>query len=423
MATTPTKRKERTASFSVRPSKVLIIDLAGQNSTKSKCLRKPLTVDIAKGQKSNPQEIKPRYTFLDLPSEIRNQIYELTIVTFEIRITSVATTAPQPYGNLGELPALFKDYWEAPDLNTVKNRCTWVINPIDLFRKFVIDATWNLLLGPYGVKRSSTCGGFHPFEASYVKLGSTPVTPNLFLVNKQVYQEASTLFFVRNHFIFDASWTHTSFAPLAFLYDHSGAYAWLRSLHIRMDTVPNWIKAPELRAPSEYAFPSGGTWKDLIAEIGKMRLRHFGLSVNVDIIDRLYFNSEWRSVPKPAPWLEGLKKIRDLQSMAVDVRLYTFWLHWRDEISQDSDIPVIVSMCDDLKEHWLSSRASNQQTFLDLYEGEDEGFRQHRLSFRACVEDVPRWQLPRQMLSSPEWKQMADLTERYRQKDYVISGI
>ncbi|KAJ4349371.1 uncharacterized protein N0V89_007985 [Didymosphaeria variabile] len=388
-----------------------------------------------------------RLTFLDLPSEVRNQIYGYCILAPELEIGSKAQTAARSYGDptLLERPEAnpegtsFAEYWQEMPIerSPATRQTSWTVEPIEIYRKFVINQTSNVALGETIARRVHIPGGFRAFKASYVKSDRTPsLSVNLFLANKQICREASTLFYEKNHFVFNNRWEDVHFAPMAFLWDHPGAYISMRSLHIVMPDPPNFTNNGRMPR-GEDAVPSNGMWKDLITQICKMKLQHFGVTVSVDITDRFNF------VPPNFPfsaaytyrWYEALFAINGLQSMRLlfDVNPeYTNPDMSSVTQNKGSDIPAVMTLAQKTKYHWLSGKGSYEHSllFMSLSKG-GEGATGQRLEFVSWMKaDNPGlWVFPLHQLppflwqQDPAWYQHRDLTKQYRMQHYTRSGI
>ncbi|KAL5386201.1 hypothetical protein DPSP01_004284 [Paraphaeosphaeria sporulosa] len=141
-----------------------------------------------------------KLTFLDLPPAIRNQIYEYCILDSELEIVSRARTSAKPFGDVASLPrpearphgTSFAEYWQQiPIDESPFQHSSWKIEPMELYRKFVVNDTGNSDIGPT-MSSKRPRGRFRAFEASYAKGGQVQsLVINLFLVNKQICPEAS----------------------------------------------------------------------------------------------------------------------------------------------------------------------------------------------------------------------------------------
>ncbi|KAF1976968.1 hypothetical protein BU23DRAFT_565621 [Bimuria novae-zelandiae CBS 107.79] len=347
----------------------------------------------------------------------------------------------RPEGNVAG-PS-FSAHWAeriagAPPVNL---RSSWTVDPMELYRKFVVNQAGNSNLGATAGKKAQPVGGIHSFKASYIKGNTVPyMNTNLFLVNRQVCMEAATLFYEKNHFIFNTCWEDVSLAPRAFLWDHAGAYLWLRSLHIHMPDVPNFVnhgKMPHL----EHALPSNGQWRDLIMQVRKLRLRHFGLTVTVDVTNRFHYgdpNFAHFSCPQTASWVKPLKLIKGLESMRLIFDVNHQYLHFKEQTADDlqaSDIPAVMEWAHHLKHFWLSGKGTLDDALVRLLRSmTGSGATGIRLEFVSWVgrEFCPGqgwWSFPREQLppllheeEAQDWLLETDLTTHYQQGHLYYPG-
>lgn len=385
------------------------------------------------------------FTFLDLPPEIRNQIYEYCILDSELEIVSKAKTSANPFGDTNSLPrpearpngTSFAEYWQRMpiDERPIQQQSSWNIEPMEIYRKFVVNQIGNPDIGPTMTSKRPR-GGFGAFEASYAKSDRVQsLAINLFLVNKQISREASILFYEKNHFVFNTRWEDVHLAPLAFLWDHPGAYMWMRSLHITLPDPPAFINHGHMPR-GENALPSNGKWKDLITQIRKLNLRHFGLTVSVDVTDRFAhgklnfpftaaYTTQWFKVLLPIKGLWSMRLLFDInfQYTNPDPALVTqLW---------PSDIPAVMSLAQELKEHWLSGKGSYEDAQLRLCNSKIcVGATGQRLEFVSWVksEHPDAWTFPLQhlppslMQQDPNWYTLQDLTYHYQREHYNRPG-
>ncbi|KAL1610765.1 hypothetical protein SLS60_002435 [Paraconiothyrium brasiliense] len=400
---------------------------------------------------SNQQNRVSRFTFLDLPAEVRNQIYGYCILAPELEIVSVAQTAAKSYGDptlLGrpkEFPEgpSFAEYWqEMPvDGSPVTRQSSWTVEPMELYRKFVINETLNPDISDSTAKTVDIPGGFHAFKASYVKSYRTPsISVNLFLANKQICREASTLFYEKNHFVFYTRWEDVHFAPMAFLWDHPGAYNSMRSLHITIPDPPNFINHGST-PQGENVVPSNGMWKTLIKHIRKMKLRHFGVTINFDITNRFFaVNPDYCFFSSAITyrWYEALFSISGLQSMRLlfDVNFqYTNPDMSSVSEGKETDIPAVMALAQKTKDRWLSGKGTYQDALLFITQNKGGDFgdivKWQRLEFVSWVNaaNPGLWVFPLHRLppflwqQDPSWDQLYDLTTQYQAEHYTPSGI
>ncbi|KAL5443524.1 hypothetical protein PMIN06_008687 [Paraphaeosphaeria minitans] len=389
--------------------------------------------------------IARKLTFFDLPLEIRNQIYEYCILASELQIVSKARTSAKPFGDVAFLPrpaanpdeTSFAEYWQQMpiDDSPIQQQSSWRIEPMEIYRKFVINHTGNPDIGPTMPSKRPR-GGFRAFEASYVKADQVQsLAINLFLANKRICREASLFFYEKNHFAFDTRWEDVHLAPLAFLWDHPGAYMWMRSLHIAMPDPPAFINHGRMPGAG-HALPSNGRWKDLVTQIRKLKLRHFGLTISVDVTDR--FTRSKLDSPFAAAyttqWFKVLLTINGLQSMRL-IFDANFQFTNPDPAFVDetwpSDIPALMSLAQELKDNWLSGKGSYQDAQLRLYNASTAaGATGERLEFVSWVksENPDVWIFPLEQLppslsqQEPIWYVRHDLTDRYQRELYTRPG-
>lgn len=401
---------------------------------------------------SNPRQIQQngaarRLTFLDLPPEIRNKIYEYSILVSPVEIVSKPLRAAQPFGKPDLEPPKgnprrmsFAQYWQTMVVDESPNlhRSTWTVEPMEIYRKFIINPLGNPDIGVTIANKLPLLGGFRAFEASYVKRSNTQsLGVNMFLVNKQICQEASTLFFEKNHFVFNTRWEDVHFAPMAFLWDHPCAYHWVRSLHINIPDPPGFVNHGRIPRGA-HALPSNGMWKVLIAQIGKLRLRHFGLTISVDVTDRFH-----RGLPPNHPfsaaytyrWFTDLLTINGLQSMELQFDVNFQYVNpFMEFVSADapSDIPALMSLAQELKDYWLSGKGSYQDAKVYLVNNPRHlGATGARLMFVSWVKadnpdewDFNQDQLPPLLFEQhPDQYFSYDITQKYRQQHYTRHGI
>jgi hypothetical protein len=387
-----------------------------------------------------------RFTFLDLPPEIRNQIYEYCILESELEINSKAKMPAKSYGDTASLQrpearpnaSSFAEYWgQMPmDESPAPLQSSWSIEPMELYRKFVVNGAGNPEFG-VTMGRKTPRGGFRPFEASYVK-GSRmqPLVTNLFLLNRQICQETSRLFYEKNHFVFNTRWEDTHLAPLAFLWDHPGAYMWMRSLHITMPDPPAFVNSGRMPRGGN-ALPSTAGWKDLITQIRKMKLRHFGLTISVDMTDRFY-RSGGPNFPFSAAytihWFEALRAINGLQSMRLIFDVNFQFTNPNIATVTDmwpSDLPAVMGLAQELKDHWLSKKGSYEDAQLVVYNSRTgEGATGQRLEFVSWVksENPHKWVFPLAQLppsfsqQDNSWYQLRDITAQYQNEHFTRPG-
>ncbi|KAF2439382.1 hypothetical protein P171DRAFT_476597 [Karstenula rhodostoma CBS 690.94] len=415
------------------------------NSKSGEMVKRCISTPFSRPSGSSQQDtIARRLTFLDLPPEIRSHIYEYCILDSEVEVISKAKMSAKPFGDPSSLPRpeirpngiSFAEYWQQMpiDESPAQQQCSWNIEPMEIYRKFVDNQTGNPGVGPTTSKRPG--GGFRAFEASYAKSDRVQsLVVNLFLANKQICQEASILFYERNHFVFNTRWEDVHWAPLAFLWDHPGAYMWMRSLHITMPDPPAFVNHGRILR-GEDALPSNGRWKDLVTQIRKLRLRHFGLTISVDVTDRISLgkiNSPFSAAYTPQ-WFKILLPINGLQSMRLlfDVDLqYTNPNPALVTYMWPSDLPAVISMAQELKDHWLSGKGSYEDAQLHLCNSRiGAGATGHRLEFVSWVksENPGAWVFPLQWLppslsrQDPTWYVLTNLTGHYQREHYTRPG-
>jgi hypothetical protein len=387
-----------------------------------------------------------RITFLDLPPEVRNQVYEYCILDFELEINSKAKMPAKAYGDTASLQrpearpnaTSFAEYWERMpiDESPASLQSSWSIEPMEIYRKFIVNGAANPEFVVTMVRRTPR-GGFRPFEASYVRSSRMrSLVINIFLVNRQICQEASRLFYEKNHFVFNTRWEDAHLAPLAFLWDHPGSYMWMRSLHITMPDPPVFVNNGRMPR-GENALPSHGGWKSLITQIRKMRLRHFGLTISVDVTDRFcrsgdpYFPF---SAAYTNHWFEVLLAINGLQSMRLLFDVNPQFTNPNIETVTDvwpSDLPAIMGLAQGLKDHWLSKKGSYEDARLVIYNSQTgKGATGQRLEFVSWVMSgnphtwvFPLSQLPLSLSQQDNsWYQLRDITAQYQSEHFTRPG-
>ena len=386
--------------------------------------------------------------------KVRNRIYRYCIVApgvregsdpddsaqpnQQLRIVSATTEPIRSFGdtiNLGKPTdgASFHEYWTDNDHRTVYRnfgRSSWRVNPMEYFRKFVLNRSMGT--GPIP---TITSGGFNTFEASYhIDVGAPSLDINLFLVCKPVCQEASTMFFADNHFVFAFRWEDVCLGPMAFLNDHPGAYHWMRSLHIDIPDLPDFA-FNEWSSSFDSTLPSNGNWNKLIDQIRKMKLRHLGLTVPVDVHDRQSRSSPDFpiSVPVPCHWLERMKLIGGLESMQLMFGISKqYWNHDIATVNDGvpSDIPAILVWAERLQACWLSGKGTvdNTEVFL-VYNRRitrvDHRYRVNRLEFVSRIDGSIANKMPplSWKADNSNWRLHEPLTERYRAGEYSPEGL
>ncbi|KAF2870037.1 hypothetical protein BDV95DRAFT_619862 [Massariosphaeria phaeospora] len=128
-------------------------------------------------------------SILSLPPELRNAIYILALVSNQtIDIRAAPLNRLETYGDWERLP------------ETKEN----IENKLLLVRPVVKRTCWETDLMQF-VRKFPTGFGIKRYMSSYESYDRLGLALNLFLVNRQMYQEASSLFYKENCFRFHTS--------------------------------------------------------------------------------------------------------------------------------------------------------------------------------------------------------------------------
>ncbi|KAF2651068.1 hypothetical protein K491DRAFT_104526 [Lophiostoma macrostomum CBS 122681] len=214
-----------------------------------------------------------RMSFLDLPPELRNQVYELALVSPCSCLPIVA--------RLSKYQLLERPWW-------IRESTKKELHSLMLRRPVRDRSAWVPSKRYSGTPIRDESGDdslsdikFIPTQCSYELHTNTNVSSSLLMVNKQVYSEAADIFYGRNVFAFNVPWESACFAPLSFLNDLGDAFTMIRSLHL-------WLNLP---IPEKYtdSYPAGHPpsnyhWKNLIGVLRQLQLHHLGLTFHGPIL-------------------------------------------------------------------------------------------------------------------------------------------
>lgn len=283
---------------------------------------------------------------LDLPGELRNQIYEYLLVGQPFVIVARPKKKPETYGDLDTLPGYFREeFRNAATLSRpVQKRSCWLTDVMPALRQ----------IEPNGIM-----GGVKPFRCSYELRGNQGIALNLFLVNKQIHREASGIFFEQNIFSFETRWEDMCFAPLTFINDQTMARTMIRSLHLDMNVPPPYCcwdfrerrVASDRRGAIQISAPSNYYWKMLMDEISKLPLRHFGLTIHGSVPQGL--ETEFEEKVRMFPWINTLLKLGPFQSSCLDIQCCP----WYDENFQLLALPSTVAFVEGVRMAWMKDNS------------------------------------------------------------------
>ncbi|KAF2117289.1 hypothetical protein BDV96DRAFT_571859 [Lophiotrema nucula] len=212
--------------------------------------------------------------FLDLPAELRNQIYEYALVNPRLLVViSAPLKQLETYGDVEWLPESFRRVHLVGALlgRPAEKRTTWKASPTAHLHRIL----------KHDKKQPGS--GIVPYQASYELQGANTVTLNLLLASKQVYKEARGIFFTLNKFSFRPRWDDVCFAPLAFLNDQPTAWLHLTSLHLRIPPPYSYWRTTYNQwgqVPRKGSVPTSLHWLALVRDLKQLPLRHLALSFN-----------------------------------------------------------------------------------------------------------------------------------------------
>ncbi|KAF2638699.1 hypothetical protein P280DRAFT_528931 [Massarina eburnea CBS 473.64] len=266
----------------------------------------------------NAEATSPRTSFLDLPGEIRNQIYELALLRPKITIVSRSEKRLEVWGDVDTLSDDLRAHWRTTQVlsRAVERRTSWEIHPT-IVRKKELSG-----LSPGGIK---------PFLASY-ELDSRntkedPPVVGLFGVNRQIREEAASMFFLQNTFSFKTRWEHFNYTPRAFISDLPLAFKWLRSVHLLLDCKP----------PGHRDYPADTSKVVELADtIKQLQLRHFGITVH--------------RTPVPL-WFDSIATIGPFESTAIEI--HGHWQEGRGDLKED--LMQESNFCEFVCSKWLAN--------------------------------------------------------------------
>lgn len=262
-------------------------------------------------------------TFLGLPREIRDQIYELNLVHGTVPIATTTEFLHTSYGRLSHVePKNYREYCYCENCTTnTSSRVQPIIrrNTKRSVREVYSNAgTLRNIAGTllpklqqsYGQPEVNDSGFAVRFIQKLVIFDSRNL--GIFLANKKIYQEASTIFYSRNKFDFGC-WKHGSYSDslknaLAFVQDRSKhALAHLKSIRLALGNrgddklwEEDWYHSQELKVLCE-----------------KLAYESRLIELNVGI-----FGTYHSSLPHPC--LQQLSKIKGLQKLHI-------WICGRNE--------------------------------------------------------------------------------------------
>ncbi|KAF1998559.1 hypothetical protein P154DRAFT_248873 [Amniculicola lignicola CBS 123094] len=218
--------------------------------------------------------------FMDLPAELRNNIYKITLLDGGPTIVLSGPVQPlQTYGDLSILPDWFRDHFRAmkPSARSPQHRTEWVVSPRQSLRNGI---QWEGLFPPRPVPQGA---GVRDYYCTY-RL-TCPQSTNIFLVSKQVRQEARGVLYTNDSFTFDVPWEDMCLAPLAFFSDQDSICSKIRFLELTFPMKPPFINET-LRGIRVLAFgpPSQSQWNKLIKALNRLRLEE--LSIKVPDLDQ-----------------------------------------------------------------------------------------------------------------------------------------
>ncbi|KAF2472371.1 uncharacterized protein BDR25DRAFT_312923 [Lindgomyces ingoldianus] len=289
-------------------------------------------------------------TFLDLPGELRNEVYRHTLVKGRIVITSRSEKQLETYGDVNTLPHNFRTHFRnMPTLaRPVRKRAVWIADPMTTLR--------------YD-QRSRNGGGVKRYRASYeIDEVTSSINISLLLANKQIYHEAIGVFFEENLFSFEARWEDMCFAPLTFLSDQPRAFDSLRSLHLDMNAPPPFTCWDYTKDRAVLVtVPSNHFWMILVKELQRLPLRHFGLTVHGSVPEGLEINFD--SIERDLPWVKGLYKLESIQSLRLVIQCWP----WYDINFSRSAIPSTVAFVEGIQRKLLKDKSPDKDNAAQVY--------------------------------------------------------
>ncbi|KAF1962639.1 hypothetical protein CC80DRAFT_541792 [Byssothecium circinans] len=96
--------------------------------------------------------------------------------------------------------------------------------------------------------------------------------PKVTIANKQIREETTSMFFIKNTFDFQLRWEHFNFAPQAFISDISSSFKLLRSLHLSLELpFPGYNRGLLAQVPANI--------RTLLKSLRTLNLLHYGMTV------------------------------------------------------------------------------------------------------------------------------------------------
>ena len=266
--------------------------------------------------------------FLDLPREIRDQIYELNLVHGSIPI---GTTQPFLQISYGQIVHELKD----PYGLCYRENCITIVHPFlesatrRNVKRSVRDGNITALIKntdgrlisksvqkSYGQPEVADSGFATEFYPEVLVFDSQNLS--VFLANRQIYREASEIFYSRNKFDFGCQHDSTYFDSMenvwGFLQDRSEhGLRHLRSIRFALGET-------SYHSVCDQDWYKGSKFTMLCKTLAE-KCKLIELSVGIMGIPRFR---------KPHPYLEQLVKIKNLQRLHI-------WIHGSHEPHEDED--------------------------------------------------------------------------------------
>jgi hypothetical protein len=142
-----------------------------------------------------------RTSFLDLPLELRNQIYELALLSPCLPVVSRPSKL-QLWGD-------YTSKWRAqPHLRSVmlkrpaRERSAWLSNTVTCRHNASLQVAADIELGVDTVANVEVT----PTQSSYELHKCANVSSSLLMANRQIYSKTANIFYGRNVFAFNTRW-------------------------------------------------------------------------------------------------------------------------------------------------------------------------------------------------------------------------